>query len=94
MDNQIPERKKTERSAVMIAMGHAKQRAYEEAFQGRKVTVLAEEKICFAGEEYWIGHTKEYIKVAVRSAENLENKLVKCVVCGRKIDGIAFAAIV
>lgn len=94
MDNQIPERKKTERSAVMIAMGHAKQRAYEEAFQGRKVTVLAEEKICFAGEEYWIGHTKEYIKVAVKSAENLENKLVKCVVGSRKIDGISFAAIV
>lgn len=94
MDNQIPEQKKTERSAVMIAMGHAKQRAYEESFQGRKVTVLAEEKVCFAGEEYWVGHTKEYIKVAIRSAENLENKLVKCVISSSKIDGMAFAVIV
>lgn len=93
MDGQVPESEKTKRSAVMIAMGHAKQRAYEEAFRGRKVTVLAEEKVCFDGEEYWVGHTKEYMKVAVRSAENLENKLVKCVIGSSKIDGMAVAVI-
>lgn len=87
MDGQIPEQKKTERSAVMIEMGHVKQLAYEEAFQGREVEVLIEEKACFDGREYWIGHTKEYIKVAVRSEENLGNKLVRCVIGSRKIAG-------
>ena len=29
------------------------------------------------GKEVWIGHTKEYIKVAVSSEENLQNRIVK-----------------
>lgn len=93
MDNQIPEPIKTERSAVMIEMGHAKQCAYEDSFLGKKVEVLVEEKVTLAGEEYWIGHTKEYIKVAVKSEENLENKLIKCVIDNTKVEGITLAVI-
>lgn len=92
MEDQVPEQIKAERSAVMIEMGHARQSAYEEQFKGKRVEVLIEEKVSLGGEEYWIGHTKEYIKAAVRSEKNLENKLVHCVIGGSKVQGIALAA--
>lgn len=76
MPDQIPEQIKAKRSARMIEMGENKQRAYEEFFQGKQVEVLFEEKISLDGTEYWVGHTKEYVKVAMMSEENLTNQLV------------------
>lgn len=76
MPDQIPEQKKAERSACMIAMGENKQKAYEAFFQGKQVEVLFEEKITLEGKEYWVGHTKEYMKVAMESDKNLVNELV------------------
>lgn len=83
MENQIPEQIKTERSAVLIKLGEKKQRAYEAAFQGKEAEVLVEEKIEADGNAYWTGHTKEYIKVAIPSEENLENQLVKTTIGGK-----------
>lgn len=79
MDNQIPEKVKSKRSATMIAMGQKKQTLFEESYRGKRVEILMEEKVSIDGETCWIGHTKEYIKVALKSEENLENQLVKCV---------------
>lgn len=79
MDNQIPEKVKSKRSAAMIAMGQKKQALFEESYRGKTVEILMEEKVSIDGETCWIGHTKEYIKVALKSEENLENQLVKCV---------------
>lgn len=79
MDNQIPEKVKSKRSAAMIAMGQKKQALFEESYRGKTVEILIEEKVSIDGETCWIGHTKEYIKVALKSEENLENQLVKCV---------------
>ena len=76
MPDQVPEQIKAKRSASMIEMGEKKQRAYEEFFQGKQVEVLFEEKISLDGTEYWVGHTKEYVKVAMMSKENLTNQLV------------------
>lgn len=79
MDNQIPEKVKSKRSAAMIAMGQKKQALFEESYRGKTVEILMEEEVSIDGETCWIGHTKEYIKVALKSEENLENQLVKCV---------------
>lgn len=76
MPDQIPEQTKGVRSAKMIQMGEKKQQTYEAFFQGKQVEVLFEEKILLDGTEYWVGHTKEYVKVAMVSEENLENQLV------------------
>ena len=38
--------------------------------------MLVEEKVQIEGTEYWIGHTKEYMKVALQSENNLENQLL------------------
>ena len=76
MEHQIAEQDKVKRSAVMIEMGQKKQAQYEAAFYGKQVEVLVEEKVQIEGTEYWIGHTKEYMKVALQSENNLENQLL------------------
>ena len=44
---------------------------------GKEVEVLVEEEIERNGEIFWTGHTKEYIKIALQSRENLRNCIVK-----------------
>ena len=47
-----------------------------EQFLGKKIEVLFEEQQKIQWQTYWTGHTMEYLKVAVISEENLENKRV------------------
>ena len=77
MDGQVSEQIKTRRSARMIAMGEQKRRAYEEGFIGKEVEVLVEEPVEIDGKVMQVGHTKEYIKIALDRKENLKNCVVK-----------------
>ncbi len=77
MDGQVSEQIKTRRSARMIAMGEKKRRAYEEGFIGKEVEVLVEEPAEIDGKVMQVGHTKEYIKIALDRKENLKNCVVK-----------------
>ncbi len=76
MDNQIPEQIKTARSNELLELGQKKRIKYEEQFVGTTVEVLMEEQIKIDGENYQVGHTKEYVKVALKTEANLKNKLV------------------
>ena len=76
MDGQIDEAVKTERSHTLIQMGKEKKQKYMESFLGQQVEILFEETAQIQGEEYWIGYTKEYLKVAAKAKENLENRIV------------------
>ena len=76
MPDQLPEQVKKERSRILIALGQEHQREYMEQFLGKKKEVLFEEQQKIQGKTYWTGHTMEYLKVAVISEENLENKRV------------------
>lgn len=76
MDNQIPEQIKTARSNELLELGQKKRIKYEEQFVGTTVEVLMEEQIKIDGENYQVGHTKEYVKVALKTEANLQNKLV------------------
>ena len=76
MENQIPEQKKTERSNELLALDREKRAKYEEQFIGTKVEVLMEEQIEIDGENCQVGHTKEYVKVALKTEENLQNRLI------------------
>ena len=44
---------------------------------GKNVEILVEEPEQINGKEVQVGHTKEYIKVALESDENLQNQIVK-----------------
>ena len=76
MEGQIEEAVKTKRSHTLIQMGKEKKQKYMESFLGQQVEILFEETAQIQGEEYWIGYTKEYLKVAVKTKENLENRIV------------------
>lgn len=77
MEDQIDEQVKAQRSAAMIELGLKKKEAYERSFIGKTVEVLVEEDEVYEGKTVQAGHTKEYIKIALESEENLKNTIVK-----------------
>ncbi|MCI9422545.1 MAG: tRNA (N(6)-L-threonylcarbamoyladenosine(37)-C(2))-methylthiotransferase MtaB [Dorea sp.] len=76
MENQVPEDVKTLRSNELLNLSRRKQEAYEEALVGTVKEVLIEEEILVEGERYHTGHTREYVKVGQKIAENRINELV------------------
>ncbi len=76
MENQVSEQIKTVRSNELLELDKVKREAYEENWLGKTVEVLMEERIQMDGKVYQVGHTKEYVKVAVESEINLQNKLI------------------
>ncbi|MGI6007928.1 MAG: tRNA (N(6)-L-threonylcarbamoyladenosine(37)-C(2))-methylthiotransferase MtaB [Ruminococcus sp.] len=74
MDGQVDEQVKSERSTRMIAMGERKKREYLEKYLGRTLEILLEEKVMIGEEAFWIGHTPQYLKVAVRDAGQHSNE--------------------
>lgn len=75
MENQIPEQIKTLRSNELLELDKQKREKYEAAFVGKEVEVLVEESVEIDGQSYQVGHTKEYVKIALKSDENLQNQL-------------------
>ena len=61
----------------MIALGVRKRKAYEESFLGKEVEVLFEERAQIEGKTVMTGHTKEYMKIALETEENISNCIVK-----------------
>ena len=76
MPDQVDEQIKAQRSARLIELGEMKRKAYEKKFIGRTVEVLVEEDAVIDGKNVQTGHTKEYIKIALDSEENLRNCIV------------------
>ena len=72
MPNQIDEKIKTLRSEDLIKTGEELTKEFRQAKIGQDTTVLFEEKILLDNKEYWVGHTVDYIKIAVPEKENLE----------------------
>ena len=75
MEGQVPEQVKTLRSNIMLELNEQKRTKYEADFVGKDVEVLLEEEIHKNGESFWVGHTKEYVKIALQTEENLQNQL-------------------
>lgn len=74
MENQIPEQIKTMRSNELLELDRIKRTKYEERLAGTEVEVLMEEQIEHDGKIYQVGHTKEYVKIALQTDENLQNQ--------------------
>ena len=73
MPNQVAEEVKTQRSNVLLELEKRQSISFRSTFMNKKVRVLLEEKKEIGGKEYWIGHTEEYVKVAVRSGAYSKN---------------------
>lgn len=88
MDNQIPEETKTVRSGKLIELGDRMSEEFRQFYVGKTIEVLLEEENQIDGKKYFTGYTKEYLKVAVESNDDLENKLVSGKVTGALKDNI------
>ena len=76
MKDQVPEPVKKERSAVLLELEAKMSEEFREYYVGREVTALMEEGWYFAGERYFVGYTKEYVKVAVKTTEDFTNQFI------------------
>ena len=76
MPDQIDEQIKAARSEKLIALGHDMSKEFRKFYIGKNEEVLFEEKAVIGDKEYFVGYTKEYVKVAKETAENLENQIV------------------
>lgn len=65
MPNQVPDQIKTARSNELLAMEREQSVAFRRRYIGREAEILVEEKKAIDGRAYWIGHTVDYVKVAV-----------------------------
>lgn len=88
MPDQIDEQVKAARSEKLIALGHDMSKEFRKFYIGKNEEVLFEEKAVIGDKEYFVGYTKEYVKVAKKTDENLENQIVSCRISGMLTDEI------
>lgn len=88
MPDQIDEQIKAARSEKLIALGHDMSKEFRKFYIGKNEEVLFEEKAVIGDKEYFVGYTKEYVKVAKKNAENLENQIVSGRISGMLTDEI------
>lgn len=88
MPDQIDEQIKAARSEKLIALGHDMSKEFRKFYIGKNEEVLFEEKTVIGDKEYFVGYTKEYVKVAKKTDENLENQIVSGRISGMLTDEI------
>lgn len=88
MPDQIDEQIKAARSEKLIALGHDMSKEFRKFYIGKNEEVLFEEKAVIGDKEYFVGYTKEYVKVAKKTDENLENQRVSGRISGMLTDEI------
>ncbi|MEQ2371393.1 tRNA (N(6)-L-threonylcarbamoyladenosine(37)-C(2))-methylthiotransferase MtaB [Blautia sp. CLA-JM-H16] len=70
MAGQLTEAEKAARSEKMIEMHHRHARDYEEAMLGKELEILIEEEYEKNDQTWYLGHSREYIKTAVKKADS------------------------
>lgn len=88
MPDQIDEQIKAVRSEKLIALGHDMSKEFRKFYIGKNEEALFEEKAVIGDKEYFVGYTKEYVKVAKKTDENLENQIVSGCISGMLTDEI------
>ena len=73
MEHQVPEEIKTKRSAQLLALAESMSREFRAYYVGKEEEVLFEEPMEVDGETWYTGYTKEYVKIAAKTAEPLDN---------------------
>ncbi len=69
MPGQVSEQIKRQRSNELLAMEKEQSKSFRRAYIDREAEVLLEETVEVGGELWRVGHTKDYVKVAVRADE-------------------------
>lgn len=77
MPEQVPEEIKTQRSNVFLELEKKQSQEFRKGFIGKTVKVLLEEEKEIGGISFWMGHTGEYVKVAVPEKNFSKNMFVE-----------------
>jgi threonylcarbamoyladenosine tRNA methylthiotransferase MtaB len=72
MMDQVPDKVKKERSRRMLALAEESARKFKDSFAGETLDVLWEKQ---TEDGDWTGITGNYIRVSMKSDDNLSNKL-------------------
>lgn len=91
MSGQVPDGLKAERSNILLELEKQQSKEFRSFYVGKEVEVLFEETKLIQGKNYQIGHTKDYVKVAVQTDENWANQLRKVTIQGFLTDEILFS---
>ncbi len=75
LPGQVPDSVKTQRSNRLLELEHRQSRAFRANLIGKRTEVLFEEGKVIDGQSYQIGHTRDYVKVVVKTGENWANSL-------------------
>lgn len=82
MPHQVPDQVKTARSAELLAMEKEQSKQFRAHYLGQEAEVLLEETKEIDGTQYLLGHTRDYVKVAVPLVENEGKAITNTVVHG------------
>ena len=95
MPDQISGTVMNQRSNELIALAGEQSVSFREKHLGHATEILLEEKKEIQGNAYWLGHTADYIKIALatQGKENLANKFVNVRVKEFLTDEILLAVI-
>lgn len=78
MPDQVPDQVRTQRSNELLAMERRQSEEFRSYYLGRVVEILLEEEKEIEGKKYFLGHTRDYVKVAVEPTEAMHaNMLVR-----------------
>ena len=77
MKDQVPENVKKLRSADLIELGDRMSQEFREFYLGKEEAVLFEEESVIDNMKYYVGYTKEYVKVAKMSDVPLDNQMIR-----------------
>lgn len=76
MEKQVPDVIKTQRSNRLIQLEQRMSKEYRQSFMGENIEVLLEEQKKIDGNFYQTGHTRQYIKAALKTQEDMRNCMV------------------
>ena len=83
MPDQVSEEIKTARSAQLMELSEQMSQKFRFYYEGMEQEVLFEEACEVDGEEYYIGYTREYVKVGMKSQKNIENVVKRGKIVGK-----------
>ena len=76
MSGQVPEEVKARRTGILLELRARQSRAFREYYIGREAQVLFEEEKRVGERPYRIGHTRDYVKVALPAGEDVRGRLL------------------
>ncbi len=75
LPGQVPDTIKAKRSNVLLELERVQSKEFRAFYVGKEAEVLFEETKTIRGKQYQIGHTVDYVKVAVETAQDWANQI-------------------